>query len=184
MLPPQPGGGSGSMPSAGSGGGRPAWGQGEPGGGSGDAGGGFAAREVLAGEGDNKSLPPLLQGAAASPGPRAAKGPPPKVVWLSREFSNRDYFLVIECKADTLILQPWGTRFAIGGTTAPGQEHPLVQTIRRLVARRQATVRPGEPAYRPMIRFDVHPNALRAYYFAYPLLDPLGYPMSRVNLEK
>ena len=114
--------------------------------------------------------------------PRRAYVPAPMP--LSRLIGNRDYFLVVECKADALVLQPWGTRFPLDAPNAPGQEHPLVQTIRRLVTRRQATVRPNEPPYRPMIRFRVHPDGLRAYYLAYPLLERLGYPMSRENLDQ
>jgi hypothetical protein len=103
---------------------------------------------------------------------------------LSRLIGNRDYMLVVECKSDALVLRPWGSRFPLSAAAAPGQEHPLVQAIQRLVARRQMTVRPNEPVYRPMIRFQVHPDGLRAYYLAYPLLERLGYPMSRENLEK
>ena len=53
-----------------------------------------------------------------------------------------------------------------------------------LVDRRQASVRPGEPPYRPLLRFQVHPDGLRGYYFAYPLLERLRIPMSRENLDK
>jgi hypothetical protein len=158
------------------------WGQGAPGGG----GGGEAVAAPPDGEG-GVALPPLLQGSGAPrAGVRTRPAAPttPAPVPLSRLIGNRDYFLIVECKADALVLQPWGTRFEIGKAAPPGQEHPLVQAIRRLVARRQATVRPDEPPYRPMIRFQVHPDGLHAYYFAYPLLEPLRYPMSRENLEK
>jgi hypothetical protein len=52
-----------------------------------------------------------------------------------------------------------------------------------MIARRQATVLPGEPPYRPLLRFQVQPEGLRSYYLAYPLLAPLGVPMARENLE-
>jgi hypothetical protein len=133
------------------------------------------------------TLPPLMQGSGAPrtvTRPRPAAPAKPAPVPLSRLIGNRDYLFVVECKADALVLQPWGTRFEVSKAPAPGQEHPLVKTIRQMVARRQATVRPGEPPYRPMIRFQVHPDGRHAYYFAYPLLEPLRYPMSRENLEK
>ena len=47
-----------------------------------------------------------------------------------------------------------------------------------VTARRQATVRPGDPLYRPQIRFLVRPNGLRTYYLAYPLLESLQVPLS------
>ena len=58
----------------------------------------------------------------------------------------------------------------------------LVQAVQQIIARRQATVRPGEPSYRPMIRFLVQPAGLRSYYTAYPVLQTLGLSMSRENL--
>jgi hypothetical protein len=59
----------------------------------------------------------------------------------------------------------------------------LLETVQGMISRRQATVRPGEPPYRPMIRFRVRPDGLRSYYLAYPALDSLHLPMSRENLE-
>jgi len=101
---------------------------------------------------------------------------------LSRLIGNRDWIIAIECKADAVVIQPWGQRFPVA-TTPAGQEPPLVQAVRQLIARRQATVRSGEPPYRPLIRFQVHPDGQRSYYFAYPLLEVLRIPMSRENLE-
>ena len=51
------------------------------------------------------------------------------------------------------------------------------------IARHQASVRPGEPPYRPQIRFRVRPDGLRSYYLAYPALESLRVPMSRENVE-
>src|SRR5436305_1621069 len=45
------------------------------------------------------------------------------------------------------------------------------------------TVRQGEPPYRPLVRFRVHPDGVRSYYFAYPLVEILGVPMSREYVE-
>ena len=64
-----------------------------------------------------------------------------------------------------------------------GGKNQLKEAVEQLIARRQATVRPGEPPYRPLIRFRVHPEGLRAYYLAYPALEGLGVPMTRENVE-
>jgi hypothetical protein len=61
--------------------------------------------------------------------------------------------------------------------------NPLLEVVQQMIARRQATVRPGEPPYRPMIRFRVRPEGLRSYYLAYPALEPLHVPMTRENIE-
>jgi hypothetical protein len=117
-------------------------------------------------------------------GPPTFNRPRPTFVPLSRVIGNRDWVITVECKADAVFLQPWGTRFAVGTVASPGQEHPLPAAVRRLVERRQATVRAGDPPYRPLLRFQVHPEGLRSYYFAYPLLESLRIPWSRENLEK
>ncbi len=128
-----------------------------------------------AGESGKGQGPRLLQGGS---GARPAATPP-----LPRLFGNRDWVIAVECHADAVVLKPWGYRFAVGGASGSRGEHPLVQKVRQLIERRQASVRPGEPPYRPLLRFQVRPDGLRAYYFAYPLLEPLRVPMSRESLE-
>jgi hypothetical protein len=83
-----------------------------------------------------------------------------------------------------VVVQPFGQRLALTEISkgASGKS-PLLELIRQLIARRQATVRPGEPPYRPMIRFRVRPDGLRTYYLAYPVLESLQVPMSRENVE-
>ena len=49
--------------------------------------------------------------------------------------------------------------------------------------KRFQTVRPGEPPYRPLLRFQVHPDALRSYFHVYPLFENLRLPMTRENLD-
>jgi hypothetical protein len=53
-----------------------------------------------------------------------------------------------------------------------------------MIARRQASVRPGEPPYRPQARFLIYPDGLRTYYLAFPALQPLGIPLTRQNVDK
>jgi hypothetical protein len=69
-------------------------------------------------------------------------------------------------------------------TAANGSETDaaLVQTVTNLIARRQASVRPGEPPYRPIICFRVAPDGLRTYLRAYPLLERLNVAMTRENV--
>jgi hypothetical protein len=59
----------------------------------------------------------------------------------------------------------------------------LVDDIKQSVERRQATVREGEPPYRPAIRFLVRPDGMESLHRTYPLLTSLGVPMHQLNLE-
>src|SRR5262249_33546023 len=45
-----------------------------------------------------------------SPGGGPARPAPP----LSRLTGNRDYVIAVECRADEVVLRPWGTRFPVG----------------------------------------------------------------------
>jgi hypothetical protein len=56
--------------------------------------------------------------------------------------------------------------------------------IQQTIARRQASVRPGDPPYRPQLRFLVRPDGSATYYRAYPLLESLQVPMGRQNIDK
>jgi hypothetical protein len=99
-------------------------------------------------------------------------------------FGNHDWVINIDCQVDAVVLLPTGARIATTAL-APGttDKNPLREAVERLVARRQATVRPGEPPYRPQVRFLVRPDGLRTYYLAYPALEPLRLPMTRENVE-
>jgi hypothetical protein len=96
---------------------------------------------------------------------------------------NRDWIIPIECTANALvILQTGQTIAAVTLNQGESADNDLLRSVQKLIARRQASVRPGEPAFRPMIRFRVHADALRTYYLAYPALEALGIPMSRENV--
>jgi hypothetical protein len=117
--------------------------------------------------------PPLVQG---KPNP-----PSPKPIRL---YGNRDWTIFIECTADALVVYPTRQRLEIAELSAKsGGDNPLLQAIQQMIARRQASVRPDEPPYRPQVRFLVRPDGLRSYYLAYPLLSSLRIPMTRQNLE-
>jgi hypothetical protein len=122
------------------------------------------------------ALPALLR-PTENPGPAR---PAP----LSRLTGNRDWLIVVECGAEGVVLQPTGQRFPTAALQpTPGQEQLLVTAVRQLIVKRQATVRPGEAPFRPLLRFRVSPQGLQAYYLAYPLLDALRLPMSRENQD-
>ena len=53
-----------------------------------------------------------------------------------------------------------------------------------MVARRQASVRPGEAPYRPQLRFLVRPDGLRSFHLAYPALESLRLPMTRQDIDR
>jgi hypothetical protein len=136
--------------------------------------------------GDGKSPSEAGSGAITLSGPLpatgakgASLGPP-----LGRVLANRDWFIYLECTAEGVTLTHGNQKFPVDTLTVPTTgEHPLVETVRQLIAKRQATVLPGEPPYRPLLRFQVRPDGQRAYYRAYPLLETLRLPMSRENLQ-
>jgi hypothetical protein len=97
---------------------------------------------------------------------------------------NRDWIIAIECTAQGAVLYPYGQRVTLAELVGGAGAEPLAENIRQMIARRQAGVRPGELPYRPMLRFMVRPDGLQTYYRVYPLLGPLGLPMSRQNLEQ
>jgi hypothetical protein len=135
-----------------------------------------------AGEGPGLPVPRALAGTPlAGAQARPIRSPP---LPLSRLLGNRDWPIVIECRADEVVLRITGLRVPVGSLTAADPaDQPLVRAVQRLIAERQATIRPGEPPYRPLLRLLVNPDGLRSYYLAYPQLEALGLPMTRENVE-
>jgi hypothetical protein len=91
----------------------------------------------------------------------------------------------VECTADAVIVRI--VRLKVPVSQLPAERmagNPVVEAVRQIIARRQALVRPGEPHYRPMIRFVVQPDGQRSFYLAYPMFEHLGIPMVRQNLER
>ena len=98
---------------------------------------------------------------------------------------DRDWIIPIECTGSGLIVYPGRQTYALsalgrGSNTAKA----LLDNIKQAVQRRQASVREGEPSYRPIIRFLVRPDGLEALHRAYPLLTPLGLPMHQLELQR
>jgi hypothetical protein len=97
---------------------------------------------------------------------------------------NRDWFIKIDCYSDRIVIE--GTGQVVASSTLVGADpsaNPLIQGVHAMIERRQATVPDGDIPYRPLIRFRVHPDGVRAYYLAYPALEALNVPLSRENLE-
>jgi hypothetical protein len=126
--------------------------------------------------GDESPGPSLGAGLLPERGAKPAPAPPRPI----RLLGNRDWVIPIECHADGAVLRGGGQKYPLSALTADG---PLPQALRQMIARRQAGVRPGEPPYRPQVRFLIYPDGLRTYDLTFPLLQPLGIPMTRQNAE-
>jgi hypothetical protein len=143
---------------------------------------GAEAGPQTGGDAPGPALPDRLQRLLPRDTPKAAgrTGPNRPLVLVG----NRDWLIFVDCKADGLTLSPLGQHIAASAIGRNGNGvNPLQESVEQLITRRQASVRPGEPPYRPLIRFRVYPDGLRSYYLAYPALEALGVPMSRENVE-
>jgi hypothetical protein len=163
-------------------------GSGNSGTGEGTAAGTEGPRSARAGSAqDDPGEPgrPLVRDPAAALGPAndAKRTGRPAAFRPSLLSGNRDWVITVECTPDALLVGPLRQHITMA-SLASGENGSagLVQAVQQIIARRQATVRPGEPPYRPMIRFLVQPAGLRSYYTAYPVLQTLGLSMSRENL--
>ena len=124
---------------------------------------------------------PLPLSAKTDVKPSPKTGPAP----LGRVIGNRDFIITIACYGEGAAVAPGGASFRWQGKTdAEKTDETLVRTIIELVRRRQATVRAGEPPYRPVLRFEVHENGRRTYYHVFPLLENLRLPMVRDDVEE
>lgn len=107
--------------------------------------------------------------------PAKKRSPPPF------RLGSRDWIIAVECRADGVVLLATGQRLTNDELARGGSALPAA--VRQMIARKQASVRAGELPYRPLVRFLVRPDGFRAYYLAYPVLEPLRLPMTRENLE-
>jgi hypothetical protein len=97
---------------------------------------------------------------------------------------NRDWIILVECRADGVVLLPSRHHVPTAEfTSAPAGGNPLRDLVEQMIAKRQASRRLGELPYRPMIHFRVWPDGVRTYYLAYPILGALGLPMARENAD-
>jgi hypothetical protein len=95
---------------------------------------------------------------------------------------NRDWVLPLTCLPDGVVL-PTGAKVTAASLAGKEGGDALRKAVQELIARKQATVREGDPPYRPQIRFLVHPEGLRVYHLAYPTLESLQVQILRQNLE-
>jgi hypothetical protein len=98
-----------------------------------------------------------------------------------RLIGNRDWVIPVECHADSVVLRNAGQKFTPASLAAG--DNPLLQNLRQTIARRQATVRPGDPPYRPQLRFLIYPDGLKTYYLALSAVESLGVTVTRQNVE-
>jgi hypothetical protein len=152
----------------------PPSGSGAPSVGGGRSGGGSGEPDPLA----RLAVPPLI--ADQRPAVKKTQPTPP----VSRLIGNRDFIVVVACSADRATVNPGGAEFRWPSQGSPATDLSLARHVQQLIQNRQRTVRPGDPPYRPLIRFHVAPDGLRTYYRAYPPLEPLGVSMTRENLEE
>jgi hypothetical protein len=180
----QPNGGTPNQGGAPNQGGTPNQGGGTPGsGGTGTPGSGGSGTSGAGGGGanDGGEADPIMKGL---PGfaKESSKKPPPAPSPLSKLIGNKDFIVTVNCQADAVSVTPGGLAFRWTAANIQETDQALVEAISNLIARRQASVRPGEPPYHPMIRFQVTESGLRTYYHLYPLLGQLRVPMTRENV--
>jgi hypothetical protein len=108
---------------------------------------------------------------------KAAAPPTPRIA------ASKDFVITVECRGEAVTINPGGQVFRWTDKNEATDE-ALVKAVASLVSRRQASVRPGESPYRPVIRFQVSPEGLRTYYHVYPLLEALRLPMTRENVQE
>ena len=111
-----------------------------------------------------------------------SKRPPPPVSF--RTEGNRDLPIAIECRANEVVMTAANKHWQVADLERNGAAQAAFSSaVQQWIARRQATVFEGQTPYRPIVRFRVPSDGLRAYYAAYPLLEKLGLPMRRENVD-
>ncbi len=126
-------------------------------------------------------------GIPAPPDPLAHLQPRPRRTAMPPSFrveANRDLPLLLECRANEIVFMANGKSWQVTDLESNQQARTaFAETIQQWIARRQATVREGQTPYRPLLRFKVDPDGVRTYYAAYPVLEKLGVPMRRENVD-
>lgn len=128
--------------------------------------------------------PPSLGSGVPSSGPAPRPGNRPLPPPPGRLLGNHDYIITLECRPDGVVIYPRFYLYPLNPVAnQKNVEQALVRDVQQLISRRQASVRPGETPFRPMIRLQVSPDGARAYYWIYPALQELNVPMFRENAE-
>jgi hypothetical protein len=101
----------------------------------------------------------------------------------ARLHGDRDWLIFLECKPDGVVVYPSQVLVpAAALNTKGGSSNALMEAVKQMIDRRQATVREGEAPFRPEVRFLVRPEALKTYHLAYPALDGLAAPKTAQTL--
>lgn len=122
------------------------------------------------------TLPPV----PGTANPRPSPAPPP----APRTIGNRDFVITIACYRDHVTVFPGARQHWWKDGSAGLIEEQTVKDVQGLIAGRQRSVRPGDPPYRPLIRFQLAPDGLGSYLHVYPRLEFLQVPMTRENLHE
>ncbi len=129
------------------------------------------------GQGDDD---PFLRATPTPKLPKAARSPAP--LRPARLSGDRDWIVFVECKAEGVVVYPMRLVIPVSALAGPAGSNQLSQSVRQLIDRKQATVRPGDAPYRPEVRFLVHADAGRTFHMAYPTLDALAAPKTAQTL--
>ncbi len=116
------------------------------------------------------------------PSPFPNAGRPAPSLRPARLSGDRDWLIYVECKPEGVVIYPTQLLVPATALAHPSGSNPLMQSIQQLIDRKQASVRPGDPPYRPEVRFLVHSDAGRTYHLAYPMLDGLAAPKTAQDL--
>jgi hypothetical protein len=101
----------------------------------------------------------------------------------ARLHGDRDWLIFLECKPEGVVVYPSQLLVPAAALNAKsGLSNALLEAVKQMIDRRQATVREGETPFRPEVRFLVRPDALKTYHLAYPALDALSAPKSAHTL--
>ncbi len=100
---------------------------------------------------------------------RGSTSPPRRPAPLQAE---GEWVLVVECDGQGVRLSPSRLSIPLEDLRRDQQGGALLlQTVQGLLQQRRAAVRPNDPPLRPVVRFLVRPDGLRAFHLAYPALN-------------
>jgi hypothetical protein len=116
----------------------------------------------------------------AGKGNGASRPPDPP---LGIVLGNRDFVIEVACFKDHVTVFPGGKQHWWKGPAAGETSAAVAQNVQALIAGRQKSVRPGEPPYRPVIRFRLAADGMGTFLQVYPRLEYLHVPMTRENLD-
>lgn len=114
-------------------------------------------------------------------GPRKSKTPPP--LRAARLFAERDWILHVECRFEGVILHASKKFYSAEALATETGSRSFLGEIQALIDKKQASVRAGDPPYRPQVRFLIWADGPRSYHLAYPLLHKAGIWQTAQQLE-